>query len=121
MKKVILVVEDDRYIRENTIEMLEISGFDVLSAENGSLGYEVALLRHPDLILCDITMPESNGLKLLNRLRDNHETSEIPIVFFSAHSAPSEIEMGKKSGANDYLRKPFTHEELLSSIQNCLR
>jgi len=120
MKKVILVVEDDRYVRENTIEMLEISGFEVLSAENGSLGYEVALLRNPDLILCDITMPETNGMIMLEKLRDNRATSEIPVVFFSAHSSFQSAVNDEITQAVRYLRKPFTHEELMEVIEGGL-
>jgi CheY-like chemotaxis protein len=120
MKKVILVVEDDRYVRENTIEMLEISGYEVLSAENGALGYEVALLRKPDLILCDITMPEANGLMMLEKLRDNRATSEIPVVFFSAQSSIQSALNGEVSSDVSYLRKPFTHEELIEVIDGGL-
>jgi CheY-like chemotaxis protein len=120
MKKVILVVEDDRYVRENTIEMLEISGYEVLSAENGELGYEVALLRKPDLILCDITMPEANGLMMLEKLRDNRATSEIPVVFFSAQSSIQSALNGEVSSDVSYLRKPFTHEELIEVIDGGL-
>ncbi|MFZ6053336.1 response regulator [Halocola ammonii] len=120
MKKVILVVEDDRYVRENTIEMLEISGYEVLSAENGSLGYEVAMLRKPDLILCDITMPETNGIIMLEKLRDNRATSEIPVVFFSAHSSIQSAMNDEIASAVSYLRKPFTHEELMEVIEGGL-
>ncbi len=114
MKSVVLVVEDDRYVRENTIEMLELSGYTTLSAENGTMGYDVAVHSKPDLILCDITMPETNGIELLRLVRENPATKDIRLVFFSAHSDSGYDHM--RHAADGYLRKPFTHDELLAVV-----
>ena len=118
--KTILVIEDDRSIRKNLIRMLNQSGFDVLVAEQGKQGVELAELHLPDLIVCDILMPELDGFGVLAALRQNPETVAIPFIFLSARSDLDEIRQGMNLGADDYLTKPFTAQQLLATIQTRL-
>ncbi|MHB9039193.1 MAG: hybrid sensor histidine kinase/response regulator [Melioribacteraceae bacterium] len=117
MKK-ILVVEDETVIRENISELLETEGFEVMSAENGYEGFNIALDRLPDLILSDIRMPKMDGLDLLKKLQDNPLTSAIPFIFLSAKVEPQDIRTGMTLGADDYLVKPYRSTDLLSAIDS---
>ncbi|MCX6170332.1 MAG: response regulator [Ignavibacteriales bacterium] len=117
MKK-ILVVEDETVIRENISDLLETEGFEVLSAEDGLEGYNIAQERLPDLILSDIMMPGMNGLEMLKRLQDNPLTSAIPFIFLSAKVEPQDIREGMTLGADDYLLKPYRCSDLLSAIES---
>lgn len=121
MKKVILVVEDNFDVRENTIEMLELSGYATLSAPNGKNGFEIATVNLPDLILCDISMPDTNGLELFDLLKSNVQTRHIPFIFFSAHSKPVQLIPESVTVGVDYIRKPFTLEELIGVVQTRLK
>lgn len=116
-----MIVEDDEGVRENTAELLELYGYQTLSARNGAEGYRMAARALPDVVICDVTMPQSGGLDLLKRLRNNEDTGHIPVIFFSAGSAPREVQKGLELGANEYVSKPFTDEELLRAIHKCLR
>jgi len=117
----ILVVDDNLDVRENTAELLEHYGYQTLSATHGQEGYMLALLTLPDLIICDITMPVTDGLGMLKLLKNNERTKNIPIIFFSAGSAPLEVRKGLEQGANAYVSKPFTDEDLLGAIRKCLK
>lgn len=116
----ILIVEDDEGVRENTAELLGLYGYHTFSARDGREGYKIATAELPDVVICDVTMPRSGGLDLLKRLRNNRETEHIPVIFFSAGSAPREVQKGLELGANKYVSKPFTDEELLGAIHTCL-
>ncbi|MFC4632970.1 response regulator transcription factor [Dokdonia ponticola] len=116
----ILIIEDDRDILQNTAELLELEGYSTLTAANGKIGLEKTKLYSPDLILCDLRMPEMDGFSLLKHLKQDSDTKKIPFIFFSAKSELIEIKMGLDAGANDYVTKPFELEELLLSIENCL-
>lgn len=111
--KRILLVEDNDAIRENTSELLELAQYTVLPACNGQEGLEIALREKPDLIICDIMMPEIDGYHLLELLR--HETCFecTPFVFLTASAEKSEIRKGLDAGANDYITKPFDADELI--------
>lgn len=113
---IILVIEDEEPVRENILEILENEGFDAIAAENGSIGLYLAQEKIPDLILCDVLMPELDGYGVLNALRSASKTATIPFLFLSAKTAPIDLQQGMYLGANAYLRKPFTLDELLIAI-----
>jgi anti-anti-sigma factor len=112
----ILAIEDDTKIRENIQEILELEGFDVLIAENGRIGVQLAQEHHPDLIICDVMMPEINGYDVLISLRQDPTTLKIPFIFLSANATKTDFRKGMSLGADDYLTKPFTPSELLEAI-----
>ena len=120
MIKTILLIEDDTALRENTAEMLELSGYDVLTASNGRIGIEKAKENHPNVIVCDIMMPEVDGYGVLESLSHDPETQHIPFIFLSAKTEHKEIRKGMDLGADDYLTKPFEEEELLSAVESRL-
>lgn len=120
MKQKILIVEDNEPIRENTSELLELSHYTVLTATNGKDGLTVALRQIPDLILCDIQMPGMNGYYLLERIREQPSLKRSRFVFFTASSEKKEIEKGLLMGADDYIVKPFTGNELLAKLKKLL-
>ena len=121
MKKKILVVEDEADLRGNIVRMLEVEGYDVLSAANGAAAVEMALARMPDLIVCDIAMPELDGFGVLFSLRENVTTSRIPFIFLTASTRTYDRQWGVELGADDYITKPFRFEQLLAAIHKRLQ
>jgi CRP-like cAMP-binding protein/CheY-like chemotaxis protein len=119
MKKV-LVIEDNRDIRENIVEILELTGYELYQADNGMKGIELALTCLPDIILCDIMMPELDGYSVLHMLQKHTQTSAIPFVFLTAKAEHTDQRKGMDMGADDYLTKPFNRLELLNSIERRL-
>ncbi|MDH3382416.1 MAG: response regulator [Flavobacteriaceae bacterium] len=117
MKK-ILLIEDDIVLRENTAELLELSGYKVETASNGRAGVEVAKKYLPSLIVCDIMMPELDGYGVLESLSKNDITKYIPFIFLSAKTERQDIRKGMDLGADDYITKPFNEEELISAIES---
>jgi two-component system sensor histidine kinase/response regulator len=115
MKK-ILVIEDERSIRETILELLEVEGFQVIGAENGSIGIQRAQEYLPDLILCDVVMPRPDGYGVLSALRQNSTTATIPFIFLTAMGTKESVRQGMQMGADDYLTKPCTAAELLGAI-----
>ena len=120
MKK-ILVIEDNREIRENTVELLELSHYQVFSAANGKAGFQIAKKFVPDLILCDMMMPETNGWDFLKMAKADSRTNNIPLVFFSAGSFIPQMRNLMIAHKDQYLAKPFTTDELLSAVQKGLK
>jgi len=120
MKK-ILIVEDNPDIRENTEEILLLANYSVLTAANGKIGVELALKEKPDLIICDIMMPELDGYGVLHILSKKPETAAIPFIFLTAKTERTDIRKGMELGADDYLTKPFDDTELLNAIEARLR
>jgi len=116
MKK-ILLVEDDTSLRENIAELLELSGFSVFSASNGRIAVDMAKKNLPDLVLCDIMMPEMDGYGVLEQLSSDQNTRHIPFIFVSAKTEKQDVRRGMNLGADDYLTKPFEEEELLTAIR----
>lgn len=112
----LLVIEDEAPIRANLCELLEAEGFAVLSAASGSEGIELARERRPDLVVCDIMMPGVDGYEVLEKLRSESETRLTPFVFLTALSDKADRRRGMASGADDFVTKPFTREDLLSAI-----
>jgi DNA-binding response OmpR family regulator len=120
-QKTILVIEDETAIRENIVELLELADYKVLVAENGKVGVEIAKTSSPDLILCDIMMPELDGYGVIKILSKNYSTSTIPFIFLTAKSEKTDIRKGMMLGADDYITKPFLETELLDAIDNRLK
>ncbi|HTE31041.1 MAG TPA: response regulator [Chryseolinea sp.] len=116
MKK-ILLIEDNLEVRENTAEILELAGYYVIIATNGKLGVEHAQKEKPDLIICDIMMPELDGYGVLHILNKKTETSAIPFIFLTAKTEKTDIRKGMNLGADDYLTKPFDDTDLLNAIE----
>lgn len=119
MKKVLLI-EDDAALRENTAELLELSNYKVITAPHGRLGIALAKEQLPDIIVCDIMMPEVDGYGVLEELSIHQETSQIPFIFLSAKTEHKEIRKGMNLGADDYLTKPFEEQELFDAIESRL-
>ncbi len=118
--KTILLIEDDSALRENTAELLELSDFEVITAPNGRVGIDLAKEHHPDIVVCDIMMPEVDGYGVLEALSSNQTTQHIPFIFLSAKTEHKEVRLGMNMGADDYLTKPFEEDELISAIESRL-
>ncbi|WP_456378352.1 response regulator [Lutibacter sp.] len=114
--KTILIIEDDIVLRETTAEILELENYKVVTAPNGKRGVEQARIMLPDLILCDIMMPEMDGYELLEKLSKEEQTKRIPFIFMSAKTEIKDVRKGMDLGADDYLTKPVSEDLLLSAI-----
>src|ERR1043165_763700 len=117
MAKRILVIDDNNDLRENTAEILDLAGYETLTAENGKRGVEIATKEKPDMIVCDIMMPELDGYGVLHLLRKNADTQNIPFIFLTAKTERSDFRKGMEMGADDYVTKPFEDIELLNAIE----
>jgi len=115
--KSVLVIDDNAGIRENTAEILELAGYKIFTAENGKQGVELAMKEMPDVIVCDIMMPELDGYGVLHMLRKNKATEHISFVFLTAKTERSDFRKGMEMGADDYITKPFEDIELLNAIE----
>jgi CRP/FNR family transcriptional regulator, cyclic AMP receptor protein len=120
MKK-ILLIEDNDDIRNNTAEILELSNYQVLLAENGKTGVELAIKHHPDLIICDIMMPVLDGFGVLHAVHKNDEVKNTPFIFLTAKTDRQDIRKGMELGADDYITKPFSGTELLNAVDSRLK
>ncbi|MEM6831364.1 MAG: response regulator [Bacteroidota bacterium] len=116
-KKSILVIEDQQDIRENIAELLELSNYSVTTAGDGKEGVKQAIETVPDLILCDIMMPQMDGYEVLYLLSKNPSTASIPFIFLTAKAEKSDFRKGMNMGADDYITKPFDEMELLGAIE----
>lgn len=119
MQKVLLI-EDDIAVRENTAELIELSGYEVITAPNGKMGVSLAKNALPDIIICDIMMPEMDGYGVIKELSADPSTKYIPFVFLSAKTEHKDIRKGMDLGADDYLTKPFEEHDLISAIESRL-
>jgi signal transduction histidine kinase len=117
----ILVIEDSHALRKDIVEMLSFEGFDVRDAENGLVGVQRAREHLPDLIICDIMMPELDGYGVLTELQKDTAISTIPFIFLTAKTDKMDVRYGMELGAEDYLTKPFTASELIKSVQTRLK
>ena len=117
----ILVIEDEPRMRANIATILRMEGFDTTEASHGREGVELASKRVPDLILCDISMPELDGHETLRALQQNPDTAKVPFIFLTARGEKHQIREGMNGGADDYLVKPFEATELLDSIHSRLK
>jgi CheY-like chemotaxis protein len=120
MKK-ILVIEDNPDILENTTEILELANYSVSNARNGKEGIAVAVEKRPHVILCDIMMPEVNGYEVLQELRKNPITKDIPFIFVTATVEKKDVLAAMGMGADGYLGKPFESEELLNLVASFVK
>ncbi len=118
--KTILLIEDDMALRENTAELLELSGYKVSTAANGKIGIDKANSEIPHIIICDIMMPEIDGYGVLESMAAEEKTKHIPFIFLSAKTEHKEIRKGMDMGADDYLTKPFEESELISAVESRL-
>ncbi len=116
----ILVIEDDQAMRGQMAQVLRFEGFEPIEAANGKLGVEYALSAAPDLILCDIMMPELDGFGVLQKLRDNPRTATTPFIFITALAANHQRRHGMEEGADDYIVKPFNPKTLIQSVRRRL-
>jgi CheY-like chemotaxis protein len=114
----ILVIEDEDTVRENILELLDAEGFDAIAAENGRIGLNLAQQQLPDLILCDVRMPELDGYGVLTGLQQQPITAAIPFIFLTAKAAKTDLSQGLELGATAYITKPFTLAELLGVIES---
>lgn len=119
MSKIVLI-EDNNEMRENIKEILELADYTVFEAENGKKGVELIKSKLPDLILCDIMMPELDGYGVLYMVSKNIKTASIPFIFLTAKTEKEDFRKGMNMGADDYITKPFDDTELLDSIERRL-
>lgn len=120
MKK-ILLIEDNADIRSNTAEILELSNYLVIEAENGKVGVMKAIETKPDLIICDIMMPELDGYGVLHAVQQNDAIKNTPFIFLTARTERNDFRKGMELGADDYLTKPFDGTELLNAVSGRLK
>jgi len=120
MEPVILVIEDNEDIRELIEETLLLSGYRVIAADNGKAGLALLRTTDPDLILCDIMMPEVDGYEILRILNERKNYRKIPFIFMTAKSSSSEKQKAIELGVDNYLIKPFDDTLLLSAVKDSL-
>jgi CheY-like chemotaxis protein len=113
----ILIIENEDFVRENILELLEAEGLTAIGAKNGSEGIKLAQYLAPHLIVCDVLMPDLDGYEVLNRLRQQPNTANLPFIFLSARTTQEDTRQGLMMGANGYLTKPFTAAQLLGTIR----
>ncbi|UKT64769.1 response regulator [Pedobacter mucosus] len=118
MKKKVLVIEDNNDIRESTAELLVLAGYETFTAKHGKDGVDLAIRHLPDIILCDIMMPELDGYGVLYLLNKNPATANIPFIFITAKTERADMRKGMEMGADDYLTKPFDDIELFKAIES---
>lgn len=121
MSKKVLIIEDNNDIRENVVEILELAGYTVFAAGNGKAGVDLALKNVPDIILCDIMMPELDGYGVLYLLSKSPQMAAIPFIFLTAKAERTDLRKGMEMGADDYLTKPFDDMDLLNAIESRLK
>lgn len=114
--KKILAIDDDKDILKTLVQLLKLIGYIVVSTDNGVEAIELAKKELPDLIICDIALPVVDGYSILKTLGQNEQTASIPFIFLTAKTEVKDIRKGMEAGADDYILKPFTMEELITSI-----
>lgn len=120
MAKKILIIEDQAPMRRNVALMLELEGYKTCVAENGRIGIEVARKEQPDLILCDVMMPEIDGYGVVQALREEPAFANTPFIFLTAKIDRADVRIGMNFGADDYLTKPVVREDLLAALETRL-
>ena len=116
--KRILIIEDNIAIRENTKELLELNAYKVVTAENGTIGFDLAKTFKPDIILCDILMPGAEGRRFLKLAHENAQVQSIPLIFLSAEPLNYKARESLIRKGDQYLLKPFSEEDLLGAIRS---
>lgn len=117
MSYTVLVIEDNEEMSENISSILQLARYRVLQASNGKTGVEMAQEHRPDLILCDIMMPELDGYGVIHILNRDPQTAAIPFIFLTAKANPSDFRTGMNLGADDYITKPFNGADLLKVVE----
>lgn len=120
MVKTILVIEDEAQTREIFLRCLKFEKFEGIGAENGSTGVRLAKQHRPDLVVCDILMPDMDGYEVLTSLRQDNATASIPFIFLTAKVSMGDLRRGMTSGADDYLTKPCTVDDFLDAVSSRL-
>ncbi len=118
--KTILVIENDRPVRETLVDLLTLEGYNVLAAAHGAAGLDIVRVQLPDLVLTDVVMPYLDGYDLFRTLRSSATTSRIPVIFLTALIDKSDVEKGVELGVDAYITKPFTGRDLLRVIDEVL-
>lgn len=113
----VLVIEDEPAIYEEVMTWLEVEGYEVVGAENGRQGLELVYRERPDLVLCDINMPEMDGHSVLIELRSNPDYAQLPFIFLTASADRDAMRIGMNLGADDYITKPFTYAEVVTAVK----
>ncbi len=116
----ILVIEDEAPIREKIETVLRLEGYDVAGADDGRSGVQAAQADVPDLIICDVLMPELNGYGTLEAIRADQRTAPVPVIFLTAAASRADMRRGMELGADDYITKPYTVDELLTAVRTRL-
>lgn len=120
MAQKILIIEDQAPMRRNVALLLQMEGYRTCTAENGRTGLEVARRERPDLILCDVMMPELDGYAVVQELREDEAFAHTPFIFLTAKSDRGDVRVGMNFGADDYLTKPVVRDDLLAAVQSRL-
>src|SRR6476620_5751415 len=120
MKK-ILVIEDETEMRRNIVTLLRYHDYEPIAAENGRAGVTAARANRPDLILCDVMMPELDGFGVLQELQSDASLAPIPFIFLTAKGEKDDLRSGMNYGADDYLTKPVANQDLVQAIEARLR
>lgn len=119
MKKILVIEDDESYI-DNIKILLEEEGYTVVTVSNGSEGIQHASKENPDLIICDIMLPDISGHSILEELRKRRKTKFVPFIFLTAKSSASDVRKGMNLGADDYITKPFLADDLLKTVETRL-
>jgi len=114
----VLIIEDDANIRNNMAEMLELENYEPITFNNGTDGIQDAINHPPDVILCDLMMPNVDGYAVIEAIRNHEATKHIPIIIVTARTERDAIQKGMETGATDYLLKPFTTKNLLDVLES---
>ena len=118
--RTVLVIEDEAPLRANLARILSVEGFRVVAAADGDEGLARAREARPDLVICDILMPRLDGFSVLAALRSGPETAAIPFIFLTASADKEDLARGLRSGANEYVTKPFKIADLLAAVRRLL-
>lgn len=121
MNENILIVDDNVKILENMAELLVLAGYRVITADSGIKGLDLVRSNHPDLILCDIMMPDLDGYGMLRVVQNIPEMTGVPFIFVTAKSDKADFRKGMDMGSDDYLTKPFTGDDLLRAVEARLK
>lgn len=116
----ILVIDEDELLRANLRRLLVLEGHEVREAQGGMIGVRMALEDPPDLVLCDLVMPDLDGLEVMRRLKQDSRTARVPFVAVTGSAAPAEVQRGLRLGADGYVTKPFEIDHLVSVVTRLL-
>jgi len=119
-KKKILVIEDEKDQLENICFVLEQAGFETIAANDGVKGLEMAKATKPDLVICDLNLPGLTGYEVIEKIREDPEISEVPIIILSVFPQPENLDIGLRLKVQEYIVKPFNFNDLLARVKQCL-